>query len=184
MFDQLSARLNRLADGRIVLILFVLDMLFNVVIMPFAGTLFGGPNNVGPFDLLFGFSPEQAQSMLAAYGPQGRVTYALVDASLDVIYPIVYTLFFSLAITFLFRYAFGEGSPLLRAQLLPFGAIVFDYLENIAVITMLFTFPAVSPTVVAAASAVNRLKWLFAGASIIAVLIGLVAALVKRARGK
>ena len=65
-------------------------------------------------------------------------------------------------------------------NLLPFGAWTFDLLENACVVTLLQSYPAYSPIVVGLLTVVNGIKWAFAGASILAVVFGLGAWVVKK----
>jgi hypothetical protein len=94
----------------------------------------------------------------------------------DIIYPIVYTLFFASAITWLFQRGFAPGSSMQKYNVVPFGAWLFDLLENIGIITMLSVYPS-TPAPLAWITAVFTLvKWLFAGVSIVLLLAGLVKA--------
>ncbi len=114
--------------------------------------------------------------MVASYSPEVRASYRLFEMTGDIIYPIVYTLFFSLLITWLFQRGFASSNKMQNLNVVPFGAWLFDLLENIGIITMLSVYPS-TPAMVAWLSAVFTLvKWTFAGASLILILLGLVKA--------
>jgi hypothetical protein len=174
MIAKLSAWLGRIAKGWLVLIFFVADGVFSAVIMPGAQArleaLSGG---VGPLDLTFFPSVEQVLAAVAAYGVDGRALYATIELTADIVYPIVYTFFFSLLMTFLLQRAFDKDSKLQRLNVLPFGAWLFDMLENACILTLLFSFPTQSALVAGALSLMNGIKWLFAGASILTILVAL-----------
>jgi hypothetical protein len=111
--------------------------------------------------------------MVKAYGEAGRADYRLFELTGDIIYPIVYTLFFSLAITWLFQRGFPSNSPMQKYNVVPFGGWLFDLLENLGIVTMLSVFPS-TPALLAWVTAIFTLiKWLFAIASGVLILTGL-----------
>lgn len=175
MLKSLSNTLQKYALGWIVFILFLLDAAFMGFIMPLAGaSMKGGAGEMGPLDLQLFFTPAKAYQMVASYGESGRAFYRITELTLDIIYPIVYTLFFSLLITWLFRKGFPADSRMQRLNVVPFGAWLFDLLENLGIVGMLSIFPS-TPALLAWATAFFTLvKWLFAGASIALLIAGLV----------
>lgn len=175
MLAKLSNTLQRYARGWIIMLLFLLDAAFMGFIMPRAGaSMKGGSGELGPLDLQLFYTPTKAYQMVASYGEAGRAFYRITELTLDIIYPIVYTLFFSLLITWLFRKGFPVGSRMQRLNVVPFGAWLFDLLENLGIVGMLSVFPS-TPALLAWVTALFTLvKWLFAGASMVLVVIGLV----------
>jgi hypothetical protein len=80
----------------------------------------------------------------------------------------------------LFQRGFPSTSGMHKFNVVPFGAWLFDLFENLGIVAMLSVFP-LTPALLAWISAVFTLvKWLFAGASILLVVIGLVMALKNR----
>ncbi len=174
MLNKLSGALPRFAKGWLVLVLFILDIVFMMFIMPIAGALLqGDAGGVGPMDLQLFYSPATAFRMIASYGDYGRIMYRNVELSLDIIYPIIYTLAYSLMITYFFQRAFDTNSNIQRLNLLPFGAWLFDLLENMGIVTLLSVYPAQPMAVAALTGIFTSVKWFFAFASILAVLVGL-----------
>lgn len=181
MLASLSNTLQRYAKGWIIFVLFALDALFMGFIMPIAGALMkgdaGGP---GPIDLQFFYTPAKAYEMVASYGEYGRAFYRNTELTVDIIYPIVYTLLLSLLITWLFQRGLRPGGRAQRLNLVPFGAWLFDLLENIGIVSMLAVYPS-TPAVLAWATAICTMnKWLFAGASLVLIAIGLMMAIRNR----
>jgi hypothetical protein len=181
MIAKLSTWLGSIAKGWLVLIFFVADGIFSAVIMPGAQAkleaLSGG---VGPLDLTFFPSAEKVLAAIVAYGAEGRPLYANIELTADIIYPIVYTFFFSLLMTYLLQRAFDKDSKLQRLNVLPFGAWAFDMLENVCILTLLFSFPAQSALMAFALGLFNGIKWLFAGASILSILVALITWIYKK----
>ena len=185
MIEKLSNWLGSIAKGWLVLVLFVADGVFSGYILPGASAkieAFSG--GIGPLDLTFFPAVEKVLSAIAAYGVDGRPFYATIELTADIIYPIVYTFFFSLLMTYLLQRAFRKDSKLQRLNVLPFGAWAFDLLENICILTLLFSFPAQSPLVAGAMSLFNGIKWLFAGASLVMILVAFVTWVFKKVTGK
>lgn len=181
MLARLSETFYKYATGRNVLIFFILDALFMFGVMPVAGArlsaLTGG---VGPLDLNFTYSGAQAIETLTAMGAEGRAMYRTIEWALDIVYPVAYTLFFGLLISWLFNKGLSPASPLRRWNILPAGGFLFDLLENASIIAMIGAFPAISPALASAAGIFTLLKWLFAGGSMALALVGLVSWLRKR----
>lgn len=178
MIERLSNVLHRYAKGWLVLVLFLLDGAFMGFVMPIIGALMkgdsGGP---GPLDLQFFYTPAKAYEMVASYGEYGRAFYRSVELTADILYPIVYTLFFSLLISWLFQRGFPAGSTMQRLNVVPFGGWLFDLLENLGIVAMLSIFPSTPAALAWLTALFTAVKWLFAGASILLVLVGLVMAL-------
>ena len=185
MFARFSAWLGSIAKGWLVLVLFVIEIAFMGFILPGAqARIESFSGGIGPLDLTFFPSAQQALAAIAAYGNEGRTFYATIELTADILYPIAYTFFYSLLITLLLRAAFDQNSSLQRLNLLPFGAWLFDLLENVCILTLLFSYPAQSSLVASALTIMNGIKWLFAGASILALLFALGAWVFKKVSAK
>ena len=178
MFNKLSETLRRYANGWLVLVFFAGEVLFNAVILPRQqAKIEAGSGGTGPIDLQFFYTPDKVYGMIASYSPEVRASYRLFELTGDIVYPIVYTLFFSLLITWLFQRGFAPDSAMQKYNVVPFGGWLFDLFENLCIVTMLSIYPS-TPAALAWVSAIFTLiKWLFAGATILLILIGLVMAL-------
>ena len=149
--------------------------LFNLVVMPSGQKFMGGrAHEVGSIDLTFGASPASLFDQVEAYGPQGRVVYRIFTLTADVAYPINYSLFMGLAITYTFRHIFPEKSWLQKLNLVPFGALLFDVLENIGVASLLTAYPQRFIWLAGYTVIMNFIKWILAGTSTLLVVFGLV----------
>ena len=115
--------------------------------------------------------------MVAAYGDAGRIQYRTFELTGDIIYPIVYTLFFSLLITWLFQRGFAANSPMQKLNVVPFGLWLFDLLENLGIVAMLSLYPSTPAGLAWVAALFTLVKWLFMGVTVALILTGLVMAL-------
>ena len=178
MLTNLSNTLRKYANGWLVLLFLVGEIFFNAVILPAQqAKIEAGSGGVGPIDLQFFYTPEKVYSMVASYGDAGRASYRLFELTGDILYPIVYTLFFSLAITWLFQRGFASNSSVHKYNVVPFGAWLFDLLENLGIVTMLSVYPSMPALLAWAAAIFTLLKWLFILPTAILLLIGLAMAL-------
>lgn len=178
MLAKISETLKKYANGWLVLVFFAGEMLFNAAILPSQqAKIEAASGGVGPIDLQLFYTPEKVYSMIAAYGEAGRASYRTVELTIDIIYPVVYTLFFALLITWLFQRGFAPDSRMQSLNVVPLGAWLFDLFENLGIVSMLSIYPS-TPAMLAWITAIFTLvKWLFAGATIILILIGLAMAL-------
>lgn len=178
MLTTLSEMLKKQCKGWLILVLLALLLLFAVVIVPtIQGQLEARSGGNGIIDVLFFYTPEQAYSMIASYGDEGRAMYRTFAMTGDILYPVVYSLFFSLFITWLFQRGFAPTSKMHLLNVVPLGAWLFDWLENIHIVTMLTLYPSTPTLVATLASFCTMIKWGFGVAATVVILIGLVMAL-------
>ncbi len=177
MFARLSHLLHRFAKGWLILLLAVLDVLFNTAILPrMQASLEAGSGGVGPIDLKLFYTPEQVNTMIAAYGDAGRAAYRTFELTGDILYPIVYTLFFGLLLSWLLQRAFVSNSRARLLNVVPLGAWFFDLLENIGIVLMLSMYPATSTLLAGTTAVFTLIKWMFAIATLVLILFALVLA--------
>lgn len=172
----ISDWLGRLAQGWLIGVAFGVMVFCMAVLLPRAETQIKAAGASGPIDLLFFPSPENSFGIAAALGPEGRAAYRLTELTVDVLYPLAYSLFYSLLISVLLRRVVAAGHPFRQLNLLPLGALFFDFLENAGIVTLLTVFPAQPLGLGLFLQVANGVKWLFAGASVAALLFALLGA--------
>ncbi|GAB3718539.1 hypothetical protein GCM10027592_61590 [Spirosoma flavus] len=149
--------LNRIANWKTVLLLLSIYLSFPAYWLKNAedtiNQLAGKP--IGPIDLTFGFNPTRTLAMVADYGPTARSFYAQTELTTDLIYPLVYSLLLAVLLTMVFRHKLNR-----RFIILPLFALLFDYLENAAIVTLLTTYPTQSLGVAVLCEVVKLAKWL------------------------
>jgi hypothetical protein len=177
MLQTISKKFHAWARGWLVFALLLLNALFMGFIMPLiSGLLKDGSAARQPMDLQFFSTPEKLFRIAQSYGEFGRVFYRSVELTVDIIYPIVYTLAFGLLISWLFQRGFATKSKMQKLNIIPIGAWLFDLLENLGIVTLLSTFPARLTAVAWLTTFFTMVKWIFAGASMLLIVIGLVKA--------
>lgn len=166
MKNNLLKFFEKWASWKNVLIFFALQMLFNLVIMPAASG--SGSHDLPVLDLQFFYSPEYAYQVISAYTPSMRQAAALTRLTLDIVYPLVYGMMLSLLLILTFRRAFNSDF----AVFIPWGGVLFDYLENIGFAIMFLSYPREYYFVAQISAIFTFLKWSLIGISFLLALIG------------
>lgn len=184
MLNTISEKFHSWATGWRVAILFLADVLMMGYIMPVAGAILAlaANNSVMPLDLMFFYTPERAFEMIEKYGETGRSIYFKIELTADIIYPIIYTLFYGLLISWLFQRGFKPDSPMQKWNLMPVGAWFFDLLENTGIVSMLMMYPSKPEILAWVTMLFGSLKWACFVVTVGLVLVGLVKAAMNRFR--
>ena len=181
MLQNLSDRFYGWAKGWLIFILFILDGFFAGFLLPLIqGMMQGGQGGIQPLDLMMFATPAQYFEMLGKYGEGNLIFYRNVELTVDIVYPIVYLFFFGLLISWLFQRGFASNSPMRKFNIVPLGAWFFDLLENITIVILISVYPSQPMALGWLLTLVGSIKWLFAGASIVLILVGLVMAIKNR----
>lgn len=175
MLNRISEKFHSWAKGRWVLATFIADAIMAGYIMPVAAGImaFAANNSVIPIDLMFFYTPAEAFAMIDKYGEAGRSLYWKIELTADIIYPIAYTLFFGLLISWLFQRGFSSNHRMQKWNVMPVGGWLFDMLENAGIVSMLAIYPAKPEFLAWLTMIFGSLKWAFAAVSIVLILVGL-----------
>lgn len=111
-----------------------------------------------PFDMRpFGYGPTEAAAILDALGMDGRAYYLRRQIALDTVYPPMLALTMIATICWL-----GQRMPnkkLVRLGIaLSVVSALFDYVENIGIVAMIWNWPEVSVPLIYSASSATVLK--------------------------
>ena len=124
-----------------------------------------------PFDMRpFGYGSTEAATLLGALGAEGRAYYLSHQIALDTLYP------FMLALTLIVTLCwFGRRMPnrkLVRFGIaLSVGSALFDYVENLGVVAMIWSWPEISVPLVYATSTATILKSAFTTVAVLLTLL-------------
>ena len=182
MLEKLALNLNRLARGKIIAVVALLILPFNLFAFPKRTAILRGlSGEKSPtLDVRFSYDPATVYDWMGKLGPTGRQLYAASELSLDLAYPILYNLLLALLMATVFRRAFPSGSRLQKLPLLPGVTLLADYLENLGVVLLLLNYPRQLPALARLASLFSSTKWVFGAASAGLILLGLAALLLKK----
>lgn len=179
MLNALSQKFHAWTTGWRVILLLIAEGLMMGYVMPLAGGMMALAANasVTPLDLMFFYTPDTAFAMIEKYGVAGRDLYFKIELTADILYPIIYTLFYGFLLSWLFQRAFKPGSKMQKYNMMPVGAWFFDLLENAGILSMLSMYPSQPAAMAWLTMIFGSLKWLFAFVSIGLTLFGLAMAL-------
>lgn len=124
-----------------------------------------------PFDMRpLGYGPEDAAMLLEALGAEGRAYYLACQIPLDTLYPAALAL--TLIATLLW---IGQRIP--KSKLVRFGIVLsatsalFDYIENLGIAAMIWSWPNISVPLVYAASSATIGKSVITTMAVLVVLL-------------
>ncbi len=125
--------------------------LFIVVVLPYEqARLFAATGMSTSPDTSFFYSADTLYTLAGAYGEAGRSAYIASRLRFDILWPLVYGLFFWTQLK--------TRTPRLSIRLLPWLAVGFDLLENTLVSWVFYRYP--QTTVLAhVAGVATLLKW-------------------------
>lgn len=129
-------------------------------------------------DIELFYSAEQAYQRLALFGEQGRAVYFNILMG-DLIYPALLGGFLCVSITLLFRRLNFPSVYWQYLGLLPLANMVFDYIEDALLLSLLSNYPAKLPLTATTAGFVTFTKNMFGILSFIVLGLGLVALFLK-----
>jgi hypothetical protein len=173
---------QRLANWKVMGVIIVLFLFIEAFLLPIGSRKLNEySHGLGVIDLHLTYSVNKVYQMIESYGSDGRAFYIEFTLSADLIYPLVYSSLFSLLITVIFRKAFALDSWLQKLPLLVYITLIFDYLENICILTMLANYPTKMTILAQFSNVFTICKWSFALISIILLAAGLIS-LIKRRR--
>jgi hypothetical protein len=175
----LSNFLNRIANWKSLLVFLALYVFFSGYVFKNAEIKINelAGKTIGIIDITFGFNPQQTLDMVAGYGDAARAYYAQIEMTADAIYPIVYAFLLGIILTFLFR-----SKSYSWVNVLPFITMLFDYAENINIVTLLNTFPQQSMAIASLCEVFKLLKWLSLGVIVVIIVYGLIMKLLNRSK--
>lgn len=130
------------------------------------------------------YTPSDVYGAAEAIGQFGRDSYVEARYTFDVVWPIVYTLFFIILLSWVFRQVTRPGSRWRLINLFPVVPIVFDFLENLAASIVMTRFPAETPGVVHVLPVFSLLKWTTLSVCFVLIVVGGVLSLRARSRSR
>lgn len=156
MKELLSSHIN----GKKVLLLFVLTNVVYVYML--AVSIPGVMQFAGDLPLLdmmpTGYDFAYVETLFAALGEAGRSAYLFRQIPVDMVYPGLFGISYCLVFAYFLNRIGQLKSPMMYFCLLPIIAAVADYAENVGIITLLNSFPGLSPGWVSATNLFSILK--------------------------
>ncbi len=170
-------------NNLVLLLLMAVFLSFNAFVFPYFTKLYGLQDHA-LLDLQFGFTPEFAHAVLAGYGEYGRQGMMLFTGIVDTVYPLVYGSFLALLISRFKIKSNASSNNFKIINLIPFIAVLFDFLENTGILIMIQYYPQQMIPIAWGTSVAGMFKWIFLGCSVLILLFFLIKSLIHWRKGK
>jgi hypothetical protein len=175
MIYRFSNWIYKISNGWIALGAVLLFLLFSIFVLPSQSTKVDSiSEQIGTPDLSFYYSKNDIYKMAEVYGEEGRALYIQARFTFDLIWPIVYTLFLTTCISWIFGQIIPLESKFGRVNLTPVMALIFDYLENISTSLIMFRYPQQTPGLDMLAPIFTMLKWILLIISFLLLIVGFI----------
>jgi hypothetical protein len=175
--ESKATRTNIIILLAITIVVYVYMLL---VSLPYVMSFAGG---MRLFDLMpTGYSPEYAVNLLGTLGADGRHAYLTRQLPFDMFYPGLFAISYAMLSAFILKNIFISPNKFRYLVLLPIFAGLFDYLENIGIISMLVVYPDFSRTMALVSSVCTIMKSLLTTIFFLLLGIGIIAAVTRRFR--
>ena len=169
-FSKLSEYIYKKSSIKNTLIFLGAFLILNLLAFPFFMNKIGTENRI--LDLMFGYSSETAYQTISSLGYSSRVWYAWMLASVDMIYPIVYSIFLSIGISANYKNVIKKDSDWRMINILPALALLGDISENTNILIMLNNYPASINLAAHFASVSGMIKWSTVVVSMAVIVVG------------
>lgn len=172
---KLSSLFYKLSTGWLVIAILIVFTAFLIFVMPiFSARSAAFANGMDSPDTSVFYSGEALYQMAQGYGQAGRESFIDIRWTLDLLFPLVYTAFLVIAISWLLRKSTPRTSKLRLLNLVPLAGFVLDLLENSATSLVMLRFPTHAVIAEALAPIFTPLKWLAVLASFALLIILLI----------
>lgn len=135
--------IRRNINGKRILLLFVLTNIIYVIMLaitiPKVMSFSGGMKLLDMMPT--GYNAEYVNALLSALGENGRNAYLFNQLPVDMIYPFLFGVSYCLILAYILNKVGKFETRLFYFCFLPLFSGLFDYFENIGIITMLKSYP-------------------------------------------
>ncbi len=168
LIKQTTTWLLKVSSTRVMIASLVLMIGFMVFVLPNQAresTMETGSDR-SP-DTSFYYTPDDLYQMAEEYGESGREAYIHARWTFDLVFPLVYTSFLAIGISWFIQRLPDWGDIWKWANLLPILGGIFDLLENTAATLVFSMFPDRLHAVMVSASVLTLIKWVLVSASFV-----------------
>ena len=174
--------LSKNIQGKKVLVLFIItNLVYLFMVLVTIPKIMHFSNGIKILDMLpFGYQFDYVNDLFSALGLNGRSFYLYNQIPIDMIYPFLFGITYSLVLAFFLKKINKLDSLLIYLCLLPLIAAFFDYLENFGTINMLNNYPNISEVEVKINSGFTIIKSMTTTAFFISLIIVLMFFAIKK----
>ena len=158
--NRFAKILEKNISGKKVLGLFILtNVVYLFMLMVTIPKTMGFSNGMKLLDMLpTGYNQDYVNELFRTLGENGREIYLTNQLPVDMIYPLLFGLTYSLLLAYFLKKLNKLKSLFTYLCLLPIIAGIADYMENIGIITMLNSYPDLTEITVNATNTFSVIK--------------------------
>jgi len=173
---RLTKFINGNISGKKVLTLFILTNVVYIFMLTITiPKTMGFSNGMKLLDMMpTGYDLNYVSELFNSLGEIGRATYLTNQIPVDMVYPLLFALTYSLLLAYFLKKLNKLRAPFTYLCLLPLIAGIADYLENFGIIAMLKSYPDLTETAVKTTNSFSILKSISTSAFFIALIIVLI----------
>ena len=147
---QLSKLINSNISGKAILGLFIVtNAVFVFMLTVTIPNTMNFANGIKLLDMMpMGYDLSYVSTLFNALGETGRETYLTNQIPVDMVYPFLFGLTYSLLLAYFLKKINRHNTSFIFLCLIPIIAAIADYLENIGIILLLQNYPSLSETLV------------------------------------
>ena len=165
---QISDWLIHISNNKVMISVTLILLLFIFLFLPGKqGIEISNGTSVKIPDILFHYSSKQLFETAGNLGETGRSAYIRMHRRFDIVWPMVYGGFLSVSISWVGTKASRikkntKNIPefLLRSNLIPLTAVLFDFLENLLTSAVMRHYPEYCSGIASMAPIATMLKWI------------------------
>jgi len=174
--NRIAKILEKNISGKKVLSLFILtNVIYLFMLMVTIPKTMGFSNGMKLLDMLpTGYNQDYVNELFRTLGENGRDIYLTNQIPVDMIYPLLFGLTYSLLLAYFLKKLNKLKHPFTYLCLLPIIAGIADYLENFGIITMLNSYPDLTETTVNATNTFSVIKSISTSMFFIALIVVLI----------
>ena len=170
---------------RVALLFILTNVLYAFMLLKTIPQVMGFSGGMKLLDMLpAGYDFAYVSDLFEKLGDAGRNAYLLRQIPADMVYPALFAISYSLLLAFFIKKLNNLNGPLVYACLLPIIAGLFDYMENIGIISMLVTYPNLSTGTVTATNIFTVIKSITTSIYFVLLLVVMVMVGIKFIRSK
>ena len=133
---------KKLIGKKIFLLFFLTNFVYALMLIITIPKVMTFSNGLKLLDMMpTGYNSDYINILFETLGEKGRYTYLYSQIPLDMIYPLLFGISYCLILAYFLNKLNKLKSSFFYLCLLPLIAGIFDYLENIGIITMLINYP-------------------------------------------
>ncbi|NMM29098.1 MAG: hypothetical protein HHJ12_17930 [Glaciimonas sp.] len=135
--------IKRNLNGKTILLLFILtNIVYTIMLTITIPKVMQFSGGMKILDMMpTGYSAEYVNTFLSTLGEQGRDAYLFKQLPIDMIYPFLFGISYCLVLAYFLNKLGKLESQLFYFCLIPLFSGLFDYCENIGIITMINSYP-------------------------------------------